>query len=117
MSTFVEGFGFCLFRLGLFFLFAYGVGLCFGLFACAARADARFIEPTTAFLHSCFIRHFAEAKPMAPTMYKRNLCFLTDPSGEHVVRGGKHDSLVTNVECARARIPDAPLPLLRGGPA
>ena len=45
------------------------------------------------------------------------LGFLMVPSGEHVVRGGKHDSLVTKAECARTRIPDAPLPWLRGGPA
>ncbi len=38
------------------------------------------------------------------------LGFLMAPSGEHVVRGGKHDSLVTRAECARAPIPDAPLP-------
>jgi hypothetical protein len=38
-------------------------------------------------------------------------------SGEHIVRGGKHDCFVANAECARARIPDAPLSQLCGGPA
>jgi len=30
---------------------------------------------------------------------------------------GADESFVNGVECARARIPDAPLPQLRGGPA
>ena len=30
---------------------------------------------------------------------------------------GAEEPFVTHAECARARIPDAPLPLLRGGPA
>ncbi|CAE6753811.1 hypothetical protein R69888_03088 [Paraburkholderia haematera] len=38
------------------------------------------------------------------------------PSGEREVRAGKYECLVTHAECARARIPDAPLPQLRGGP-
>ncbi|MEA3084070.1 MAG: hypothetical protein QOC89_1767 [Paraburkholderia sp.] len=42
---------------------------------------------------------------------------MIDPSGEHVVRNGKYDCLVTNIECARTQIPDAPLPRLCGGPA
>ncbi|MFM0129478.1 hypothetical protein, partial [Paraburkholderia sediminicola] len=33
-----------------------------------------------------------------------------DSSDEHKVRVGKYDSLVTNAECARTQIPDAPLP-------
>ncbi len=33
-----------------------------------------------------------------------------DRSGEHVVRGGRYDGLVTEAECASAPIPDAPLP-------
>ena len=32
-------------------------------------------------------------------------------------RRRKNDCCVTNAECARAQIPDAPLPWLRGGPA
>ena len=37
-------------------------------------------------------------------------CLHANLSGEHVVQGGKYNGLVTEVECARARIPDAPLP-------
>ncbi|MFM0613068.1 hypothetical protein PQR37_03295 [Paraburkholderia nemoris] len=33
-----------------------------------------------------------------------------DSSDEHKVRVGKYDSLVTNAECGRTQIPDAPLP-------
>ena len=33
-----------------------------------------------------------------------------DSSDEHKVRVGKYDSLVTNAECLRTQIPDAPLP-------
>lgn len=33
-----------------------------------------------------------------------------DSSDEHKVRVGKYDSLVTDAECARTQIPDAPLP-------
>ena len=32
-------------------------------------------------------------------------------------RRRKYDCLVTDAECARTQIPDAPLPRLRGGPA
>ena len=45
--------------------------------------------------------HHAHTKPWVCVM---------NPSGERAVRGGKHDSLVTNAECARRQIPDAPLP-------
>ena len=41
----------------------------------------------------------------APTHRKKNAL-----SGEHEVRGGKYDCLVTNAECAGAPIPDVPLP-------
>ncbi|TCK95345.1 hypothetical protein B0G74_1963 [Paraburkholderia sp. BL9I2N2] len=54
---------------------------------------------------------------MAPTKPKRTTGFSAYPSDAHAVRGGKYDSLVTNAECAGARIPDGPLPWLRGGPA
>ncbi|MFM0180828.1 hypothetical protein PQR52_20315 [Paraburkholderia aspalathi] len=41
---------------------------------------------------------------------------LADSSDEHKVRVGKYDSLVTNVECERTQIPDAPLPSASCGP-
>jgi hypothetical protein len=47
---------------------------------------------------------------MAPPRPNEAPCFLTDLSGEHIVRGGKYERLVTNAKCAKTQIPDAPLP-------
>jgi hypothetical protein len=53
---------------------------------------------------------------MTPTPQKQDSGLQIIPSGEHTVRDGKYDGLVTNAECARTQIPDAPLPWLCGGP-
>jgi hypothetical protein len=57
-----------------------------------------------------------EADGPHPLQTEPWVCMM-NPSGEHVVRGGKYERLVTDAECARAQIPDAPLPRLREGPA
>ena len=53
--------------------------------------------------HSVEYSVCCEAKPSAVPRTLGN-----DPSGEHVMRGGRYDCLVTEAECARAPIPDAP---------
>jgi hypothetical protein len=62
-------------------------------------------------VHFRFIRHFAEAKPMAPTAPKRSWWC---PGRTHPRRTqcgvGADERVVTHAECASARIPDAPLP-------
>jgi hypothetical protein len=54
---------------------------------------------------------------MVPTR-KRRLWFPRPTPPRRTQCGvGADEPLVTNAECARARIPDAPLPRLCGGPA
>ena len=61
-------------------------------------------------------RGIAGAKPATPTAHANRDGFGMDRSGERVARRGRLDYLVTNAECARAQIPDAPLPSpSRGG--
>ncbi|RKE25320.1 hypothetical protein B0G76_6847 [Paraburkholderia sp. BL23I1N1] len=73
----------------------------------------------TSRFRSCLrIRLRAEAKPMAPTKRKRSPRFPRQTHPRRTQCGvGADEPLVTNGECAGARIPDAPLPWLRGGPA
>jgi hypothetical protein len=57
------------------------------------------------------VGRIAEAKLTASPRTNKATGLQIIPSGEHAVRGGKYDGFVTDAECARTRIPDAPLPL------
>jgi hypothetical protein len=52
----------------------------------------------------------AKGMPVAPGVHERSPWFSMAPSGEHAVRDGKNEPFVIRAECARAQIPDAPLP-------
>ena len=64
------------------------------------------------------IKRLAEAQPMAPTAPNRSPWFPWQTHPRRTQCGvGADEPFVTNVKCARARIPDAPLPRLCGRPA
>ncbi|CAE6761319.1 hypothetical protein R69746_03404 [Paraburkholderia aspalathi] len=61
-------------------------------------------------------RRLAEAKPTAPTDLERSPWFPMQTRPRRTQCGvGADDSFVTNAECARARIPVAPLPQTNHG--
>ena len=76
----------------------------------APQSTTGVLQPATHLKQHLAFQRLAEAKPMAPPRPMKPLVSVRAASGERAARGGKYDCLVTNAECARTPIPDAPLP-------